>query len=340
MIKAQLRILCQKRDILRQMFAHMPIIRDILYGAASRGAILSDLCNSLEISVEELNDSEKSVDFQKAYRSWELAVKYTQDSMLGLHLGETATPSILGLIGHLMQSSPDLLSAYQRVCKHATLATDMFRYSIESNQQQTILRYEPAGLWLKISEASARQAVEQAMAGTLNVFYLLSGKRVKPVRTEFIFSKRNTAEYERIFNSTIKFNGKQNALYFNTQQLHLSVISYDKSLFALFERIIQEKLEKLDRKLSLSDQVKKVLAQEFKGQITSAGVMATHLNMSVRTFQRKLNEEGTSYRELSKNLRRELALKLLKTSGIRVSEVASILGYSEASALRKALDIN
>jgi hypothetical protein len=120
--------------------------------------------------------------------------------MLGLHLGETATPSILGLIGHLMQSSPDLLTAYQQVCKHAALATDMFRYSIESTPEQTILRFEPAGLWLKVSETSARQAVEQAMAGTLNVFYLLSGKRIKPARTEFMFAKqRNAIEYDRIF---------------------------------------------------------------------------------------------------------------------------------------------
>jgi AraC-like DNA-binding protein len=323
------------------MFAHMPIIRDIFYGASSRGASLTVLCQALNISVEELNDSEKSVDFEKAYQSWELAVTHTNDPLLGLHLGETATPSILGLIGHLMQSSPDLLTAYQQVCKHATLATDMFRYTIETTQDQTILKYEPARLWLKISEASARQAVEQAMAGTLNVFYLLSGKRIKPVQAEFMFQKqRNGGEYERIFDTPLKFSAKQNALFFTTTNLKAIVTSYDKSLFALFDKIIREKLEGLTRKTSLSDQVRKILTQEFKGQITSAELVAVRLNMSVRTFQRKLKEEGTSYRELSTNLRRELAVQLLKKSGTRVSEVARMLGYSEASALRKALRIN
>lgn len=319
------------------MYAHMPIIRDILYGAASRGASLVDLCKAVDISVEELNDSEKSVDFEKAYRSWELAVKDTRDSLLGLHLGQTATPSILGLIGHLMQSSPDLLTAYQQVCKHATLATDMFRYSIESNKEQTILRYEPARLWLKVSEMSARQAVEQAMAGTLNVFYLLSGKRVKPVLAEFIFPKRNTIEYEGIFNSPLEFSSKQNALFFKTTDLKVKVNSYDKSLFALFDKIIRDKLEKLIRKSSLSDQVRKILTQDFKGQIVSGRVMAAQLNMSVRTFQRKLYEEGTTYRDLSTKLRRELALLLLKNQRSSVQDVARMLGYSEASALRKVI---
>jgi AraC-like DNA-binding protein len=316
----------------------MPIIRDILYGAASQGANLTDLCKRLAVSVEELNDSEKSVDFETACQAWELAVNDTHDSMLGLHLGEAATPAILGLIGHLMQSSPDLLTAYQQVCKHATLATDMFTYSIESTKEQTLLRYEPARLWVKASELSARQAVEQAMAGTLNVFYLLSGRRIKPVFTEFTFPKhRDMREYDRIFCSALKFTGKQNALHFKTADLKVNVITYDKSLFALFDKIIREKLEKLTRKTSLSDQVRKILTQEFKGQIVPAVVMAARLNMSVRTFQRKLHEEGDSYRNLSIKLRKEMALLLLKNQRSSVRDVARMLGYSEARALRKAI---
>jgi AraC-like DNA-binding protein len=320
------------------MFAHMPIIRDILYGAASRGANLIDLCRNLEIPIDELNDSEKSVDFEKAYRAWELAVTSTRDPLLGLHLGETATPSILGLIGHLMQSSPDLLTAYQQVCKHATLATDMFTYSIESAHDQTLLKYQPARLWLKVSEISARQAVEQAMAGTLNVFYLLSGKKVDPIHAEFSFAKlKSKAEYERVFGS-VAFAKKSNTLTFKTSDLKNRISSYDQSLFFLFDKIIREKLEKLARKASLADQVRKILTLEFKGQIVPASILAAQLNMSIRTFQRKLNEEGTSYRDLSLNLRKELALLLLKKPESSVSKVARMLGYSEASALRKALN--
>lgn len=319
------------------MFAHMPIIRDIVYGAASRGASLNELCQKLSIPIHELNDSEKSVDFEKAYQAWELSVAATRDPLLGLHLGETTTPSILGLIGHLMQSSPDLITAFQQVCKHAAIATDMFTYSIQLTHDQVILRYEPARLWLKISEISARQAVEQAMAGTLNVFYLLSGKRINPVHAELSFGKpKSKGEYERIFGS-VSFNKKANTLVFKTIDLKSKVSSYDQSLFSLFDKLIREKTEKLSRRSSLSDQVKRVLTQEFKGQILSGRTMAEHLNMSPRTFQRKLNEESTSYRDLSLSLRKELALLLLKKSGSSVQEVARILGYSEASALRKAL---
>ena len=113
------------------MYAHMPIIRDILYGATNRGASLTKLCEDLTISTAELNDSDKFLDFERSYKAWEKAVEFTGDSLLGLHLGETSNPSIMGLIGHLMQSSPDLEKAYRNVCEYSKLATDMFYYTIE-----------------------------------------------------------------------------------------------------------------------------------------------------------------------------------------------------------------
>lgn len=314
----------------------MPIIRDIIYGAASRGASVHVLCEALDIPGEQLNDSESSVDLKTASRVWDLAEKYTHDPILGLHLGETATPSILGLIGHLMQSSPDLLTAYQKVCKHAVLTTDIFQYTFEAGRDEAILIYTPSPIWRKLSEDSARHATEQAMAGTLNVFYLLSGKKIKPVKAELSFPKRKVSEYERVFGSII-FQTKRNTLTFKTADLKTTVTSYDKSLFGLFDRLIHEKLSALKHKSTLADVVRKVLTEDFKGQIVPAEIVASRLAMSVRTFQRKLNTEGVSYRELSTELRKSIALKLLKQKDASVTEVAKMLGYSEASALRKAL---
>lgn len=319
------------------MYAHMPIIRDILYGAASHGASLKELCTALNLSAEALNDSGRSVAFETAYRSWELAVKHTGDPLLGLHLGEATTPSILGLIGHLMQSSPDLLTAYEQVCRHAELATNMFHYSITTERDQTLLMYRPAKIWNDVSPNSARQAVDQAMAGTLHVFYLLSGRNVTPAHATVTFSKpKSVREYERIFGS-ISFGKKNNALIFKTTDLKLPVIGYDQSLFAMFDTIIQDKIKALRREQSLADIVRKILAEDFKGRIVPAELVASRLNMSVRTFQRKLTAEGVTYRDIAMHLRKEFAQQLLRQPGIRLQEVARMLGYSEASALRKVL---
>jgi AraC-like DNA-binding protein len=318
------------------MYAHMPIIRDIIYGAVSRGASLSDLCLQLGIESNELNDSDKRIDFKKAYHSWELAVKASNDPLLGLHLGESTNPSILGLIGHLMQSSPTLLQAFQTVCQHSEVATDMFEYRTKEKNGEVLLQFIPAALWMNVSPDSARHAMEQAMAGTLHVFYLLSGKKFYPVRAEFNYKrKHNVREYERVFQSPLTFNSKVSQLIFYKHQLDATVLSYDKSLYSVFDKMLREKKEKQNDHSTVGS-IRQLILNEFKGQVPPIEILASRLNLTTRSLQRRLADENTSFRDLTAELREEVATQLLASRHVKVSEVARLLGYSEASSFRRA----
>ncbi len=319
------------------MYTHMPIIRDILYGATSYGASFYEMCDELEISLDELNDSEKYLDFNQAYKSWEVALSATNDKLLGLHLGEKTNPTILGLIGHLMQSSPTLISAFQSVCQYSKVATDMFYYGLKETDKEFRLTFQPTEAWIKVSQISARQAVEQAMAGTLNVFKLLAGKNIFPVNACFQFSRpKEIGEYERVFQSALEFDSNRNELVFNHDDLSMPVISYDKSLQALFDQLLTERIELFFRTDRFSDRVCNFLLKEFKTQIPPIEIVAARMNMTARTFQRKLKEEDETYRKLSRRLRKDMALKLIQNSNYKMEAIAEILGYSEASSFRRA----
>ncbi len=295
------------------------------------------MCHKLEISLDELNDSEKYLDFASAYKSWEIAMSATNDKSIGLHLGETTNPSILGLIGHLMQSSATLISAFQSVCQHGKVATDMFYYGWEETDKEFTLTFQPAEAWIKISEKSARQAVDQAMAGTLNVFKLLAGKNVFPIKACFQFSRpKEIREYERIFQSVLKFSSPKSELIFRHADLDIPLISYDKSLQALFDQLLTERAKSFLNANTFSNRVCSCLLEEFKTQIPPIEVVAARMNMTVRTFQRKLNAEGETYRRLSGRLRKDMALKLMHNSNHKIDTIAEMLGYSEASAFRRA----
>jgi AraC-like DNA-binding protein len=58
--------------------------------------------------------------------------------------------------------------------------------------------------------------------------------------------------------------------------------------------------------------------------------------MSVRTLNRMLAGEGTSYRHLLDQLRHELASRHLANPHISIGEVAFLLGFSELSAFYRA----
>ncbi|MEZ5016972.1 MAG: AraC family transcriptional regulator ligand-binding domain-containing protein [Flavipsychrobacter sp.] len=54
--------------------------------------------------------------------------------------------------------------------------------------------------------------------------------------------------------------------------------------------------------------------------------------MSDRTFQRKLNNEGASYRDITNKIKMQLAAYLHAGDKMKTQDIAHILGYSESSA--------
>lgn len=316
------------------MFAHMPIIQGILYGSVQRGAHLSDLCGDIGISIDDLGDSEFKVPFEQACLTWECCVQQTKDNLLGLHLGETSTMSVLGLVGNLMQSSPNLLAAFETMTHYIDTATDMIHFGVKQNTHEVTLTFRPRALWLKTQSISIRHSMEQSMAGTLYVFSLLAGKKIKPIQTIFKHKRGgDLAEYHRVFGTEVQFNGIGNHLVFRKEDLLTPILSHDKSLFTFFEKLLKEK--KATKHQSLSEQIRHLVRSDFQGHIPSIEAVATRLNMTPRTLQRKLTAEGISYRALIAEVHKQMATQLFKLNG-RASQISSLIGYSDPSAFRRA----
>ena len=63
---------------------------------------------------------------------------------------------------------------------------------------------------------------------------------------------------------------------------------------------------------------------------------AEKLAMAPQTFWRHLNREGTDYRTLRSEVRRDRALNLLRVSELAIENIAAHTGYSESSAFIRA----
>ncbi len=319
------------------MQAQMVIVRDIIYGAIGHGADFRTMCEELGIEPAALAESEKMVPFELGAGVWDVATRQTGDPLLALHMGEQLNPSILGMIGYLMQNSQTLLDSIVMLSKYNALYSTMFKFIVEESGSEVKISYEPAVLWRHTKPESGRQAVEMAMAGTLKLFELLSGKKVWPVKVTQAYESRAVKEYTRIFQLHVQFKSKSNTITFLRSHMQLPVLSYDKSLFAFFNETLEKKLRFLEDNDRLSEKIKLIVLHDFKGNAPSVGVVAAQLNMTTRSLQRRLREENTSYRQVAGDMKRELAKEIMKHDGYRVSEVANVLGYSDSSALRKAL---
>jgi AraC-like DNA-binding protein len=64
--------------------------------------------------------------------------------------------------------------------------------------------------------------------------------------------------------------------------------------------------------------------------------LASTLHLSERTLQRRLADEGCSYKQLLNDTRQQLAERYLSSGDLPAAEIALLLGYSEPSVFFRA----
>jgi AraC-like DNA-binding protein len=87
---------------------------------------------------------------------------------------------------------------------------------------------------------------------------------------------------------------------------------------------------------TISEQVKGMLKRLVAGQRPSIEDLATELNMSTRTLQRRLATDGVSFQQLLEEARRELAHHYLLHSSLELTETAYLLGFENSNSFFRA----
>ncbi|MDV7145812.1 AraC family transcriptional regulator ligand-binding domain-containing protein [Tropicimonas sp. TH_r6] len=87
---------------------------------------------------------------------------------------------------------------------------------------------------------------------------------------------------------------------------------------------------------SFVDEVQHMLVLQYLLGDTSAEAVAKRLSLGVRGMQRRLQEQGTNYREMKQAFLRNRACILLRQSNASVDEISKLLGYDEPNNFRRA----
>jgi AraC-like DNA-binding protein len=130
-----------------------------------------------------------------------------------------------------------------------------------------------------------------------------------------------------------------------TRSRGITLIVDDRVMERAFAKMARDRLNPrgLDGMASLrgsetfSDSVKSMLGLMFESDEapTMKRVVAA-AGTSARTFQRQLEEEGTSFSELLADVRRNQTLRRLKERDVTIAAIATDLGYSDQASFTRA----
>lgn len=146
---------------------------------------------------------------------------------------------------------------------------------------------------------------------------------------------QNKKAYEDILGRKLEV-GADTVVGFSIQDAEKPFLTHNDMTWNIFKPEIQKQLHELQAKAGISDQVRSVLFDAIPSGQANVEHVADKLRMSTRSLQRKLREEGESFKSVLTAMRLELARHYLKNTQIAVPEAAFLLGYQDTPSFYRA----
>lgn len=294
---------------------------------------LLDICGCSEEQLFEEDFRVESVIYNQLV---EKMVELSGDECIGLHAGESLNLSALGLVGQITQNCSDVKEAIERSCEFAMLGCRALPMMLKEEASHYRLDLTPEASWEAESPLSVRNTVDGTITFLLRQYSALGHSKFTPLGVWFSHSNRACiSEYERLLGVRPEFGQSSNTVFLKKEHVEQKVLSSNYELLRLLVGHAMEKVDQIKGTEEFHDVVKSRIIELMKPEFPAIDQVAFGLNLSVRSLQRKLGEEGYSYKEIVESLKRDFAFRYMGQADLNISEIAMQLGYSNSAAFIK-----
>ena len=257
---------------------------------------------------------------------WDAFCAASSDPLAGLRLGLEMQIGHLDSVGMLLVTCDTFGEALEELVEYAPVVGDGGEFVLHSDGDQAFIDYQPH---LRIRSA---ERVEAVLASMLSLTRWATGGRFQPSGIWFAHAPLAAPdEYHSLLGCPVYFNAGCNHLGFAADQLALPQIQANSALRDHLRQLADHNLAALGQH-SLTADVQRLVRQHPRW---GKERVAAELDLSGRHLNRRLGEEGLSFKSLRESVLQQMACRALQGDQ-RVAEIAEALGFSDEGAFVRA----
>lgn len=307
----------------------------VIEALMAEGISADDALDGLGISRNEAFSPTTLVSVDQIFKCYRNASRLSRDPHFAYHAGLKFHVTTYGLYGFAILSSVNYRQTMRFAMNYHQLATPVTEIEFREEGGRGIWKITPIS-HLRIDNSLYKFLIELQFGVHLSLHRDVMGPSFAPRELHVTYGPpADAAKYKDIFGCPILFGQAQNEFRFDAAWLDGVPHLGNQITHSTVIEFCNSQLEELQLRIGLAGRVRQVLLTHLM-RPTSIDDVAKVLNMSVRTLRRKLTEEGTSFRDLVDELRREMAMKYLRDTDLTVADIADALGFSDAANFRHA----
>ncbi len=279
------------------------------------------------VTAEELRDPDERVPLAAEIALWQTLARNISDPEFGIRAGAAHPLRTAGLLGYVARFSATLAGALHRIQRYGRLFTEAveFRFQHERPEVALVKAHPALGPGHALAES-------YRLAALLQVTRELTGVHIVPTQVTFTYTQPpSTTAHSHHFRCPLHFGARTAGIVFRRSDLDLPVVEADETLADYLSKYAEHVLTSLVRGETMRHRVRAAIWSLLGDGSPSLTQVAGLLRMPPRTLQRRLATEGTSLQQELEQIRKTMAVAILRDRTIVIEDVAFLLGYSEAS---------
>jgi len=265
---------------------------------------------------------------------WQLAVEATGDPCIGLRVARNVRPTTFHGLSVGVVASGRFRDALTRVVRYNTVVCSP---TGQPSLREVDGRLEYVVSWPPGSVVPRPESMEAILASIVRVGRFLLGRHLAPCAVELQRPCRPPeSRFETFFDCPVLYGSDRYLLAWPLDAIDQSLPTGCDELASNADRMVSTYLERIAPGAVVTDQVRHVVTDLLADGEVSSSKVAGRLAMSARTMQRRLQDEGTSFREVVTHVRVTLAKRAMDAGTTSVPVLADQLGFSDPGAFRRA----
>ena len=309
-------------------------VRALVAALERLGLSAGELLADVGIDPALTRDPDGRVPTEQADALWASAYRVSGDARLAMRAVQQLRPGDYRTLTYLAAHCRTLGEGVRQVIGFFDLVDRRILWDLDEAADTVRLRLRFDG----VSDPLPRPPVEYTLGAFLTSLRLTTRVEVRPLRVEVSFPDPGgdaAAEHRRVLGPMV-YEAETTSVRFAGSTWRRSLPTADGALAAMLADLAARQVRELPSDDDLRTRLHRAVGSALTGGPPTLADVARSLAVSERSLQRRLSEEGTTFRDEVDAVRQVTATMLLEDPGLALSEVSWLLGFSDQRAFTRA----
>jgi AraC-like DNA-binding protein len=308
--------------------------RTIVADLRGHGRNVDSILDEAGLDLRTVNREGGRIPWQAQAKLIDIAARELGDDCYGIHLVAKVDVHDADALAYVGLASHTLGDALANIARYVKVFNEAVEFDLSAEDGVTVLGVSG----VDPSFTHHGQQVEFGTALLLHLYRFLAKRQITPVEVHFVHGREHgQREVSHYFGCRVRYLQNRVGIVFRATDMATLIDTSDYRLLKILtvhcEGILKEHAV---RHAGILQKVERRIIDLLPKGSAKAKVIAADLGVSERTLARQLAALGTSFNEVLDQIRKQLALKYVKETDLRLAQVAFLLGYANPPAFSLA----